>query len=123
MNTYLDESTLADSKAKRLVLIVDDNADNLQVLAGHLTEAGYEVLAANNGPRALALVVNRKPDLILLDILMPGMDGFAVCRALKGDPETSDIPVIFITAARTDTNDVVEGFQLGAVDYVTKPFM
>ena len=122
MNTYLDESTLADSKAKRLVLIVDDNADNLQVLAGHLTEAGYEVLAANNGPRALALVVNRKPDLILLDILMPGMDGFAVCRALKGDPETSDIPVIFITAARTDTNDVVEGFQLGAVDYVTKPF-
>ena len=122
MNTYLDESTLTDAKTKRLVLIVDDNADNLQVLAGHLTEAGYEVLAANNGPRALALVVNRKPDLILLDILMPGMDGFAVCRALKGDPETADIPVIFITAARTDTNDVVEGFQLGAVDYVTKPF-
>jgi len=122
MNTYPDEPALGDSKAKRLVLIVDDNADNLQVLAGHLTEAGYEVLAANNGPRALALVVNRKPDLILLDILMPGMDGFAVCRALKGDPETADIPVIFITAARTDTNDVVEGFQLGAVDYVTKPF-
>lgn len=122
MNTDLDESPLTESKAKSLVLIVDDNADNLQVLAGHLTEAGYEVLAANNGPRALSLVSNRKPDLILLDIQMPGMDGFAVCRALKNEPEMADIPVIFITAARTDTNDVVEGLQLGAVDYVTKPF-
>ncbi|HSI10331.1 MAG TPA: hybrid sensor histidine kinase/response regulator [Rariglobus sp.] len=122
MNTHPDESLPPEPVAKRLVLIVDDNADNLQVLAGHLTEAGYEVLAANNGARALALVSNRKPDLILLDIQMPGMDGFAVCRKLKGDPEMADIPVIFITAARTDTNDVLEGFQLGAVDYVTKPF-
>ena len=122
MNTHPDESLPPEPATKRLVLIVDDNADNLQVLAGHLTEAGYEVLAANNGPRALALVGNRKPDLILLDIQMPGMDGFAVCRKLKGDPDMADIPVIFITAARTDTNDVLEGFQLGAVDYVTKPF-
>lgn len=122
MNTHPDESLPPEPAAKRLVLIVDDNADNLQVLAGHLTEAGYEVLAANNGPRALALVSNRKPDLILLDIQMPAMDGFAVCRKLKSDPDMVDIPVIFITAARTDTNDVLEGFQLGAVDYVTKPF-
>ncbi|MBC8039612.1 MAG: hybrid sensor histidine kinase/response regulator [Opitutaceae bacterium] len=122
MITHPDELPPDEQEAKRLVLIVDDNADNLQVLAGHLTEAGYEVLAANNGPRALALVGNRKPDLILLDIQMPGMDGFAVCRKLKADPDMADIPVIFITAARTDTNDVLEGFELGAVDYVTKPF-
>lgn len=106
---------------KRLILIVDDLAENLQVLAGHLTEQGYEILAATNGPRALALVRNRKPDLILLDIMMPGMDGFAVCRELKADQDSADIPVIFITA-RTDTEDILQGFQLGAVDYITKPF-
>lgn len=106
---------------KRLILIVDDLAENLQVLAGLLTEQGYEILAATNGPRALALVRNRKPDLILLDIMMPEMDGFAVCRELKADPDSADIPVIFITA-RTDTEDLLQGFQLGAVDYITKPF-
>lgn len=122
MNLDLNDSPRAVTPAKRLVLIVDDNPENLQVLAGQLDVAGYEVLAANNGPRAIALVRNRKPDLILLDIQMPGMDGFAVCREIKKDPDLADIPVIFITAARTETNDVVEGFQLGAVDYVTKPF-
>ncbi len=122
MNTDFIDQPPSTSKAKRLVLIVDDNPENLQVLAGHLNEASYEVLAANNGPRAVALVRNRKPDLILLDIQMPGMDGFAVCREIKKDPDMADIPVIFITAARTGTNDVLEGFQVGAVDYVTKPF-
>lgn len=106
---------------KRLVLIVDDLPENLQVLAGHLTGEGYEILAATNGPRALALVRNRMPDLILLDIMMPEMDGFAVCRELKADPDSADIPVIFITA-RTDTEDLLQGFELGAVDYITKPF-
>jgi len=106
---------------KHLVLIVDDVPENLQVLAGHLTELGYEILAASNGPRALALARNRKPDLILLDIMMPGVDGFSVCQDLKSDAELSDIPVIFITA-RTETDDIVKGLQLGAVDYVTKPF-
>lgn len=106
---------------KRLILIVDDLPDNLQVLAGHLTDAGYEILAANSGPRALALVRNRIPDLILLDIMMPGMDGFQVCEALKADPDSAEIPVIFITA-RTETEDIVEGLEKGAVDYVTKPF-
>ncbi len=109
------------SARKRLVLIVDDLPDNLQVLAGHLTEAGHEILAASSGPRALALVRNRKPDLILLDIMMPGMDGLEVCRILKSEPESADIPVIFITA-RTETDDVLRGFELGAVDYITKPF-
>ncbi len=106
---------------KRLVLIVDDLPDNLQVLAGHLTEAGHEILAANSGPRAIALVRNRKPDLILLDIMMPGMDGLEVCRRLKAEADSADIPIIFITA-RTETDDVLRGFQLGAVDYITKPF-
>ena len=106
---------------KRLVLIVDDLPDNLQVLAGHLTEAGHEILAANSGPRAIALVRNRKPDLILLDIMMPGMDGMEVCKILKSDPDSADIPVIFITA-RTETVDLLQGFRMGAVDYITKPF-
>jgi len=106
---------------KRLILIVDDLPENLQVLAGHLMEQGYEILAATNGPRALALVGNRKPDLILLDIMMPEMDGYAVCRELKADPDSADIPVIFITA-RTETGDILRAFELGAVDYVTKPF-
>lgn len=112
---------LPSSTFKRLILIVDDLPDNLQVLAGHLTDAGYEILAANSGPRALALVRNRIPDLILLDIMMPGMDGFQVCEALKADPDSAEIPVIFITA-RTETEDIVEGLAKGAVDYVTKPF-
>lgn len=106
---------------KRLVLIVDDMPENLQVLAGHLTNAGYEILAAPSGARALALVRNRKPDLILLDIMMPVMDGLEVCRVLKSEADSADIPVIFITA-RADTDDILQGFQLGAVDYVTKPF-
>lgn len=108
-------------KPKPLILIVDDLPENLQVLAGQITEIGYEVIPAYSGPRALAIVAKRKPDLILLDIMMPGMDGFAVCQALKGNSETADIPVIFITA-RTDTEDIVRGFQLGAGDYITKPF-
>jgi two-component system sensor histidine kinase/response regulator len=104
-----------------VVLIVDDVPGNLQVLAGHLAEAGYEVMAANNGPRALAIAANRKPDLILLDVTMPEMDGFRVCEKLKSDPDTADIPVVFLTA-RTDSDDVLRGFEAGAVDYVAKPF-
>jgi two-component system, sensor histidine kinase and response regulator len=123
MNTLIPEPSRAAAipPLKRLILIVDDLPDNLQVLAGHLMDAGYEILAANSGARALALVRNRKPDLILLDIMMPGMDGFEVCEALKADPESQQIPVIFITA-RTETEDIVRGLEKGAVDYVTKPF-
>jgi two-component system, sensor histidine kinase and response regulator len=106
---------------QRLILIVDDLPENLQVLTGHLKAEGYEVIAANSGPRALALVRNKKPDLILLDVMMPGMDGYEVCRELKADAHSVDIPVIFITA-RAETDDILEGFKLGAVDYVTKPF-
>ncbi|CAN5671642.1 response regulator [soil metagenome] len=120
-NAVPPAASFSINTSQRLILIVDDLPENLQVLAGNLKGEGYEILAANNGPRALALVRNRKPDIILLDIMMPDMDGFTVCQKLKEDPETADIPVIFITA-RTDTKDLLQGFEMGAVDYVTKPF-
>lgn len=103
---------------KRLVLIVDDLPENLQVLAGLLTGEGYEILAATNGPRALALVRNRKPDLILLDIMMPEMSGYDFIKAYRKESET---PIILLTA-KLDETDKVLGLELGADDYVTKPF-
>lgn len=102
------------------ILIVDDVALNLQVLGEMLDQAGYEVTAALSGRQALEAVQNDKPDLILLDVMMPDLDGFEVCRELKRDLATSEIPVIFLTA-RTETDAVVKGFAIGAVDYVTKP--
>lgn len=119
--TQPSPTSFSINASQKLILIVDDLPENLQVLAGNLKSEGYEILAANNGPRALALVQNRKPDIILLDIMMPNMDGFTVCQKLKADPETADIPVIFITA-RNETKDLLQGFEMGAVDYVTKPF-
>jgi signal transduction histidine kinase len=106
---------------KPVILIVDDVPDNLQVLAGHLVKAGLEVISSSSGERALEILKRTPVDLVLLDIMMPGMDGFEVCREIKNDARTSEIPVIFITA-RADSDDVISGFQLGAVDYVTKPF-
>ncbi len=109
------------SMSKSLILIVDDVPENLQVLASYLSSVGYGVLPASSGPKALNFAQARLPDLILLDVSMPEMDGFEVCRCLKNMPELSSIPVIFITA-RTDTGDVVRGFEVGGIDYVTKPF-
>ena len=103
------------------VLMVDDNPTNLQVLQATLEGQGYRLLAARDGPSALAVVAKAAPDLILLDIMMPGMDGYEVCRRLKSDPATYDIPVIFLSALE-QTEDKVKGFELGAVDYITKPF-
>ncbi|MDJ0721018.1 MAG: response regulator [Desulfobacterales bacterium] len=103
------------------ILMVDDNATNLQVLSQTLAGRGYRLLVAKNGESALAITNKAQPDLILLDIMMPGMDGFEVCRQLKADPETHDIPIIFLSALG-QTEDKVRGLQLGAVDYITKPF-
>ncbi len=103
------------------ILIVDDTPANIQVLSSTLKEKGYQISVATNGTQALDLVARMKPDLILLDVIMPGMDGFETCRHLKQSAETSGIPVIFLTA-RTDTVDIVRGFEMGAVDYVAKPF-
>ncbi|KHK03708.1 response regulator [Desulfovibrio sp. TomC] len=103
-----------------LVLVVDDLETNIDILVETLGDA-YDVAVAMDGPSALELAAAQRPDLILLDIMMPGMDGYEVCRRLAADPATADIPVIFLTAM-TDVADKARGFASGAVDYVTKPF-
>ncbi|NJN86349.1 MAG: response regulator [Leptolyngbyaceae cyanobacterium SL_7_1] len=103
------------------VLIVDDTPSNLNLLFNVLRNSGFKVLVAQSGKSALQKVEYANPDLILLDILMPGMDGFATCEALKAQPSTQDIPIIFMTAL-SETVDKVKGLRLGAVDYITKPF-
>lgn len=103
------------------VLIVDDNSANLGVLSETLDQAGLEVWAAQSGKIALERVNYALPDLILLDVMMPEINGFETCRQLKANSKTKNIPVIFMTAL-SDTANKVEGFQLGAVDYITKPF-
>jgi DNA-binding response OmpR family regulator len=103
------------------IFIVDDNPNNLALLAGILRQAGYHVRAANDGRRALSMVAALKPDLIMLDITMPNMDGFELCRRLKADASLCDVPVIFISAL-DDVLDKVTAFKVGGVDYVTKPF-
>lgn len=104
-----------------LILIVDDIPKNLQVLSSILNTEGYQIAFASGGNQALSVVENTLPDLILLDIMMPDMDGFEVCERLKSNPTTASIPVIFLSG-KVETEDIVKGFRLGAVDYVTKPF-
>jgi signal transduction histidine kinase len=104
-----------------LILIVDDTPTNLDVLSQTLNEAGYEVAIATSGARALKQIQRRLPSLILLDIMMPEMDGFTVCESLKNDASTQSIPIIFITAL-TDIQSKVKCFDLGGVDYIAKPF-
>ncbi|MBF0450045.1 MAG: hybrid sensor histidine kinase/response regulator [Candidatus Magnetomorum sp.] len=101
------------------ILIVDDTAANIQVLRG-LLEKEYTLLAAKNGPKAIKLTEDKQPDLILLDIKMPEMDGYEVCQILKANEQTRDIPIIFVTAM-DETEDEQKGFDMGAVDYITKP--
>lgn len=102
------------------VLVVDDTEANVDILVGALGEA-YSVSVAMNGEAALEAAAEAPPDLILLDIMMPGIDGYEVCRRLKGDQRLSAIPVIFITAMG-EIDSKTRGFDLGAVDYITKPF-
>lgn len=107
-------------EAKAAVLIVDDTPDTLQLISGLLKET-YRLKVANSGEKALKLAATAPiPDLILLDVMMPGMDGYEVCQRLKADPLTERIPVIFLTA-RADVDDEKRGLELGAVDYITKP--
>ena len=103
------------------VLVVDDIPANLSVLLDLLTGAGFAVLVADSGERALLQVSHRRPDLILLDAMMPGLDGFETCRRLRSDPATSNLPILFMTAL-TDTSARLAGFAAGAVDYISKPF-
>jgi DNA-binding response OmpR family regulator len=103
------------------LLIIDDISENIQVLGHVLTKEDYSISFATDGRQALEMVAEDDFDLILLDIMMPQMDGYEVCRRIKKMPTKCDIPVIFLTA-RTEVGDIVKGFQVGAVDYVTKPF-
>jgi len=105
---------------KKIILAVDDAPENLDAVKGILAPT-HTIKAAVNGKMALKVVAKEKPDLILLDIMMPEMDGYEVCRRLKEDPETRDIPVIFLTA-QDQTTDEAKGFELGAADYIHKPF-
>jgi putative two-component system response regulator len=110
---------MSNPVTRPLILAVDDEASNLQLLRQILQEQ-YRLLFAKDGARALELAHQEKPDLILLDVMMPGMSGYEVCAALKAHPATASTPVIFVTAL-TDPDDEVEGFEAGAVDYITKP--
>lgn len=109
-----------DRAVADVVLIVDDVPDNLAMLHDALDEAGYAVLVATSGEQALASVTEMPPDIVLLDALMPGMDGFEVARRLKADPRTAPIPIVFMTGL-TETEHVVTAFAAGGSDYVTKP--
>lgn len=106
---------------KGIILIIDDHPTNLEVLYGALTEAGYEVLVEMDGKSGIEQAKYTVIDLILLDVMMPGIDGFETCRLLKEELLTKDIPVIFMTAL-SDVVDKVKGLSLGAIDYITKPF-
>jgi DNA-binding NtrC family response regulator len=107
--------------ARATVLVVDDVPTNVSVLLGHLTRAGYKVLVASDGVSAIEQAAFAVPDLILLDVMMPGMDGYTTCERLRADARTAEIPVIFMTAL-ADLDDKIRGFAAGAVDYVAKPF-
>lgn len=115
------EQVSLQRSAKADILIVDDTPDNLRVLSAMLTNQGYEVRKALNGHRAIASAQSEPPDLILLDIKMPEMDGYEICRQLKAAPKTREVPIIFISAL-DDAIDKVRAFASGGVDYVTKPF-
>ena len=103
------------------VLIVDDVPVNLDVLCRTLEAEGYDVLVATSGEQAIEVCDRTHPDAILLDVMMPGIDGFETCRRLKANPEHQAIPVLFLTA-RDEMEGILEGFYAGGVDYVTKPF-
>ncbi len=104
-----------------LILIVDDLPVNLQVLGNVLKEEDYEIAVASSGNQALAILEHITPDLVLLDVMMPGLDGYTVCHELKKNPRLADIPVVFLTA-KAEPDDIVRGFEVGSVDYVKKPF-
>lgn len=111
---------MTDAAAGR-ILVVDDTPANIQTLAATLKTAGYQVMVATNGQQALEVMQRVRPDLILLDIMMPVMNGYEACTRIKETPAWREIPVIFLTA-KTDTADLVKAFEMGAVDYVSKPF-
>mgnify|MGYP001547058585 CR=1 FL=1 len=110
---------MTESPTKNRLLIVDDEPTNIHILSNILSD-DYEIRAANNGERALAAALSQSPDLILLDMIMPDLDGLEVCKRLKKNEATKDIPVIFVTSMSDPANEEL-GLQAGAVDYISKP--
>jgi len=110
----------SDEKIEGTVLIVDDNVQNVELLQAYLEELPVKTMTAENGIHALDIVKQHQPDLILLDIMMPGMSGFEVCKKLKSDPATRDIPIIMVTALN-EISDIERGVESGTDDFLTKP--
>jgi two-component system response regulator MtrA len=108
-------------KPRPVVLVAEDDEDILEMVVFDLEDEGYEVLTARDGDAAIALALERRPDLVLLDVAMPGLDGYEVTRRLRAEKSTSGTPVVLLTA-RAQVRDVILGFEAGANDYVTKPF-
>lgn len=107
--------------ANNTVLVIEDEEDIRELIRYNVKRAGFDVIESDTGPNGLAAARQHDPDLILLDLMLPGLDGLEVCRALKGDDRTQSIPVIMVTA-KGEESDVVAGLELGADDYITKPF-
>lgn len=103
------------------LLVVEDEEDIRDLLTLHFTREGYAVTGTGNGAEAVKIITRKPPDLVLLDLMLPGLDGLAVCRTLKNDPKTAGIPIVMLTA-KGEEADVVAGLELGADDYITKPF-
>ena len=103
------------------VLVVDDDEHILRSLSQYLELEDFRVISASSGPEALKLFAEEKPDLLVLDVMMPGMDGFQVLESLRKDPNTAQVPVLMLTA-RDQHNDIVKGYQMGATSYLVKPF-
>jgi two-component system phosphate regulon response regulator PhoB len=106
---------------RKKILVVDDERDLVELISMNLQRNGYEVVTAHDGPTGLDLARRQKPDLLILDIMMPGLSGRDVTIALKGDPDTATIPILMLTA-KTEETDIIVGLSMGADDYVTKPF-
>src|SRR5689334_3777422 len=113
-------SVMSEQK-KHVILIVDDVNINLELMSRLIESCDFKAVVAHSHIEAFEKIKAHKPDLILMDVVLPGIDGFSVAKLIKSEPETSDIPIIFITA-RDDKDDIIEGFDSGGVDYVTKPF-
>ena len=114
------QHAMTDNEKSPVILIVDDNVQNLELLQAYLEELDCETIAAYDGPEALDLVAKRQPDLLLLDIMMPKMSGFEVCKRIKNDPKTCNIPVIMVTALN-EFGDIERGIDSGTDDFVSKP--
>jgi two-component system sensor histidine kinase/response regulator len=122
MNEQMKSSQHQSGQTDRgTILVVDDVSQNIQLLASILSEAGFKVRFATNGLEALEIHQNSTLDLILLDIMMPVMDGYEAITKIRDQEKNGNVPIIFLTA-KNDTEDLVQGFKLGAVDYITKPF-